>query len=352
MKHLPVSQKPIAFFLAVAVSLGLPFAVRTVSAFVPQESSSNPRVPATVKGYESADLYAKVGGYLKSVVVDIGDTVEPGQALAIIDIPEMEMQLAQKKSMLALANAETKQASARVEETQAHLVSLEAGVVEAQTMLAQQEALYAYEQVEFQRIEQLAASGAVQSELLDSAKYKLTAAESAKQSYSAKVETAKANLDGGKAAIRRAQADVLAASAQNDVAQANIDYVTQMLGYATIRAPWAGKITERMYDAGAFIQSAEGNSAAKPVLKMIRDDKVRVTFSLSQKDLKGLKKGVRVTLTDIDALPGETFEGTIARYSAELDATMRALRVEMDLDNSDGRLTPGFFGYVTVHFNE
>jgi multidrug efflux pump subunit AcrA (membrane-fusion protein) len=330
------------------VSLFLIGALASTAVATPQ-AAKNPRVPATVKGYESADLYAKLGGFVKSVSVDIGDSVEAGQTLAIIDVPEMEKQLAQKNAMMLLAQAEANQAAARIEEAEAHLVSLEAGVTEAQTMFAQKQALYDFEQADYQRIARLASSGAIQSELLDAARYKLKAAESEQQSVTAKVATANAKLVGGKAAVRRAEADAAAAAAQVAVAQADIDYVNQMIEYSTIRAPWAGKITERMYDAGAFVQSAGGNSAAKPILKMVRDDKVRVTFSLSQKDLKGLEKGVKVSLTDIEALPGQTFEGTVSRYSAELDPKTRMMRVEMDLDNAAGKLKSGFFGYATVH---
>lgn len=310
----------------------------------------NPRVPAIIKGYESADLYAKVGGYVKSVSVDIGDIVESGQALAVIDVPEMEKQLAQKKSMLVLAEAEANQGTAMVEEAKAHLVALGASVKEAETMKAQKQALLDFQRIEFDRISQLASQGAVQSQLLDGAKYQLKAAEADKQAVEAKVATAMANLVGGKAAVRRAEADAAASAANVQVAQSNIDFVNQMINYSTIRAPWSGKITERMYDPGAFVQSAEGNSAAKPLLRMVRDDKVRVTFSLSQKDIAGLKKGVKVTLGEIDALPGKTFEGTVTRFSAELNK-LRMMRVEMDLDNADGDLKSGFFGYATVHFN-
>lgn len=310
---------------------------------------NNPRVPANVKGYESADLYAKVGGYVKSVSVDIGDTVEAGQVLAIIDVPEMEKQLAQKKSMLVLAQAEAKQGLAKIEEAKAHWVALEASVREAETMKAQKQALFDFQRTEYERISQLAKQGAVQSQLLDSAVYQLKAAEADQQAVVAKVATASANLVGGEAAIRRAEADAAASAANVEVAQSDIDYVNEMINYSTIRAPWNGKITERMYDPGAFVQSAQGNSASQPLLRIVRDDKVRVSFSLSQKDIAGLKKGVKVTFGEIDALPDQTFEGAVSRFSAELDKT-RMMRVEMDLDNADGNLKSGFFGYATVHF--
>ena len=312
--------------------------------------AKNPRVPATIKGYESAELYAKVGGYLQSISADIGDVVEAGQTLAIIDVPEMEKQLMQKESMLRLAQAEANQGTAKIEEAQAHLEALEASIREAQTMQAQKDALLNYERTECQRIQQLAGSGAIQASLLDAAQFKLKAAESDQQSVMAKVATARANLAGGKAAVRRAEADAAASAANVDVAQSNIDYVKQMMEYSIIRAPWKGKVTDRMYDPGSFVQSAAGNSASKPILKIVRDDKVRVTFSLSQKDIGRLEKGVKVTLGEIDALPKEKFEGTVSRFSAELDPKTRMMRVEMDLDNADGKLKPGFFGYATVHF--
>lgn len=312
----------------------------------------NPRVPATIEGFESADLYAKVGGYLKSISVDLGDVVKEGQALAVIHIPEIEKQLAQKRSQHELAKAESLQAVALVDEAKSRLDALTAAVTEAETMRTQKQALYDFEKSNFERISKLASSGAIQTELLDAAQYKLKAAEAEQMSVTAKVATATANLSGGKAAVRSAAADADAATAQVSVAQANIDYVAQLVDYATIRAPWDGKITLRLFDVGAYIQSAQGNSGAQPILKLVRDDKVRVAFSLSQNDINGLKKGLTVSLSDISSLPGEMFSGTVSRFSAQLDPKTRMMRVEMDLDNADGKLKPGFFGYATVHYSK
>jgi acetyl/propionyl-CoA carboxylase alpha subunit len=53
---------------------------------------------ATLAAFEEADLFAKVSGYLSDVRVDIGDHVKAGQVLAVIDIPEMEQELAEDKA--------------------------------------------------------------------------------------------------------------------------------------------------------------------------------------------------------------------------------------------------------------
>src|SRR5258707_9347759 len=61
---------------------------------------------ATLEAFEEADLFAKVSGYLSDVRVDIGDHVKAGQVLAVIDVPEMEQELAEAKAQL-----ESKQSS-------------------------------------------------------------------------------------------------------------------------------------------------------------------------------------------------------------------------------------------------
>src|SRR5437879_12922783 len=61
---------------------------------------------ATLEAFEEADLFAKVSGYLSDVSVDIGDHVKAGQVLAVIEVPEMEQELAEAKAQL-----ESKQSS-------------------------------------------------------------------------------------------------------------------------------------------------------------------------------------------------------------------------------------------------
>lgn len=61
---------------------------------------------ATLEAYESADLYPKVSGYLAEVRVDIGDHVKAGQVLAVIEIPELEKELAEAKAQLEAKRAD------------------------------------------------------------------------------------------------------------------------------------------------------------------------------------------------------------------------------------------------------
>jgi len=63
-------------------------------------------LPGSVQAFNSAQLYARVSGYLKVWYVDIGTKVKAGQLLAEIDIPDQDAQLAQARADLntAIAN--------------------------------------------------------------------------------------------------------------------------------------------------------------------------------------------------------------------------------------------------------
>jgi len=55
-------------------------------------------LPGEVKPYQQATLYAKVAGYLKTIPVDKGDSVQQGALLAEIEVPELLAQRARYKA--------------------------------------------------------------------------------------------------------------------------------------------------------------------------------------------------------------------------------------------------------------
>jgi RND family efflux transporter MFP subunit len=80
-------------------------AIPTVAVVSPisNTSGSGLNLPAEVKPWQEASIYARVNGYLKSWLVDIGAHVEQDQLLAEIDTPDLDQQLAQAHSQAALA---------------------------------------------------------------------------------------------------------------------------------------------------------------------------------------------------------------------------------------------------------
>lgn len=69
-------------------------------------------LPGNVKANQSATLYAKVPGYLKSLAVDKGDRVTAGQTLGEIEVPELLADLAKYKAEVKVAEVDFDRVSA------------------------------------------------------------------------------------------------------------------------------------------------------------------------------------------------------------------------------------------------
>ena len=61
------------------------------------------KLPATIRGYDETDIYAKVPGYLKTIKVDKGDRIHTGQLLAVLTSPELDQQVANARANYNLA---------------------------------------------------------------------------------------------------------------------------------------------------------------------------------------------------------------------------------------------------------
>jgi membrane fusion protein (multidrug efflux system) len=61
------------------------------------------KLPASIRGYDETDIYAKVPGYLKTIKVDKGDRIHTGQLLAILTSPELDQQVANARANYNLA---------------------------------------------------------------------------------------------------------------------------------------------------------------------------------------------------------------------------------------------------------
>ncbi|HLK52413.1 MAG TPA: efflux RND transporter periplasmic adaptor subunit [Candidatus Angelobacter sp.] len=68
-------------------------------------------LPGEVRPLYEVTLFAKVDGYLDKLTVDKGDSVQAGDLIADIDVPELRANLVKYKAELELAQAEFKQMS-------------------------------------------------------------------------------------------------------------------------------------------------------------------------------------------------------------------------------------------------
>ncbi|MDO9186226.1 MAG: efflux RND transporter periplasmic adaptor subunit [Bacteroidia bacterium] len=81
--------------------------VDSIAVFTLKKEPVNKQIlfPAELTSFERAEIYAKVGGYINELKVDIGDRVEKGQVLVILDAPELISNYAQANSDVQTARS-------------------------------------------------------------------------------------------------------------------------------------------------------------------------------------------------------------------------------------------------------
>jgi len=140
-----------------------------------------------------------------------------------------------------------------------------------------------------------------------------------------------------------------AAKAKYAVAKANLDRLETLLDFAKITAPFAGVITRRMVDPGAFIPAATSSSAAQSAALVTVTDfsRVRVQAAVPEPEVPFIKNGLPAQVT-VEELPGRAFAGTITRYSHSLDDATKTMLTEIEIPNPKGELFPGMYASVRL----
>ncbi len=133
------------------------------------------------------------------------------------------------------------------------------------------------------------------------------------------------------------------------VAENNVGVLATSVGYKTVRAPFAGRVTARFVDPGALVTNSQTNiTSAMPMITLSDDSRVRVFTYVQQMDVPFVQIGNRAVVTDASS-PERTRTGTVTRMTGELEPRTRTMLIEVHLDNADGFFTPGSFAYVTLH---
>ncbi len=318
------------------------------------------RQPAHVEPYERANIVAKASGFVSTVHVDIGDEVKKGQILAELSIPEMKQELLQKEALVEKSKAAIRQADAGVTSATAKIAAAKASasaaesqVVAAKAQLEMRSADIAFAESEFSRITRLVSSRAVTEGLQEEKQQQLRSAKASMSSTQADVQSAQSHavsvrsgIQVADADLKLAEADLVFAQSQSRVAEAALAQTVALMEYATIRAPFEGRISQRGIDPGDFVMSA-ADAKGEPLFTLNRVDKFRIIFDVPESSANLIKLGQKVELR-LDSMKSHVFTGQIKRTTGQLDSRTRTLRVEAAVDEHDGKLQPGMFGMVTT----
>jgi len=151
----------------------------------------------------------------------------------------------------------------------------------------------------------------------------------------------KQTLDDNEARYQAALAQLDLARAQNAQSKARLDELRINLANTVITSPVNGFVAKRNVDPGAFV------SQQTPVADVVDISRVRLVANVVEKDLKELTSGNDARV-QVDAFPGETFAGRIARVSPVLDPATRTAPIEIEIANPTFRLKPGMYARVGI----
>ena len=120
----------------------------------------------------------------------------------------------------------------------------------------------------------------------------------------------------------------------------------QVADFLVIRAPFAGKITERLASPGELV--GPKGSVKKPLFVLEDQQRLRLTVAVPEVEIANINHLDSVTFT-LDAYPDKSFTGVFARRSNSLDPSTRSESVEFEVDNSQYHLQANMYAQVELH---
>jgi membrane fusion protein (multidrug efflux system) len=133
-------------------------------------------------------------------------------------------------------------------------------------------------------------------------------------------------------------------------AKANLDAINNRIGFLTIEAPFSGIITKRFVDKGAMIQSGLSQSNPQALFELQEINPIRLTIPVPESDAVSIEKGMTVEVT-LPELSGKSLMAKVSRTSKVLDPLSKTMRVEIDLENPDGKILSGMYAKALLEIN-
>ncbi len=239
------------------------------------------------------DIGSELSGTIRSVAVDVNDTVKQGQVLTKLDTVRLDAQVLQAQSSLASADARVLQSVAGTKESRANLARL-------------------------QKVRELSGNKLPSQQDMDVA------------------ESAVAQAEGEEAAARAAVAQ----------AKANLDAVKTDLSKTDIKSPINGIVLVRSVEPGQTVAA----SLQAPVLFTLAEDlkKMELHVAVDEADIGSVELGQSATFT-VDAFPSRQFHAKITRVDFASNNTQKSTSSSSSQSSGGSSATStGVVTYETV----
>ncbi|TGV68634.1 HlyD family secretion protein, partial [Mesorhizobium sp. M00.F.Ca.ET.149.01.1.1] len=272
---------------------------------------------ATDDAYVQADMSfvsPKISGYIDKVLVSENQQVKAGDPLFVIDngdykiaVGQAEAQIATLAKTLDRIDAQTKAAQASLSQAQAQKIADQAAADNAAR--AQD------------RAAQLLKTHVGTQAQLDDAQTALDQAKAALVGADAQIAAAQANI--GVLEAQRAESASTLASLQLTRDKAKRD-----LSFTVLKAPYDGVVGNRSVEQGDLVSPGQKLAVVVPM------DKLYIVGNFKETQLGRMVPGEKVRIT-VDAIDGQTFEGTVSSLAPASGAVFSLLPPE----NATGNFT-------------
>jgi RND family efflux transporter MFP subunit len=234
----------------------------------------------------------KVAGWLRELLVDVGDTVTRKQVIAVLDDEEFAQEVEQARAELQVANANAANCASDLD-------------------IAKRE----YERAKALREKQIASAS---------------------------------ELDASEASFNACQTRHKVSLAQVAQKEAALKTALVRLSYTKVQAFWeegdeTRVVGERFVDEGALLQ------VNQPIVSILQNNSLTAVVYVIERDYPKVTVGQQAVITT-DAYPDKTFAGAITRIAPLLKESSRQARVEVEVPNADLMLRPGMFVRARVGF--
>ncbi len=234
----------------------------------------------------------KVAGWLKKLLVNIGDEVERNQVIALLDDEEFAQQVEQDRAELEVAKANAENSASDLE-------------------IARRE----YERAKTLREKQIASAS---------------------------------ELDESEAVFNASQTKYKVSLAQVAQKEAALKSAEVRFSYTKVRAFWeegdqTRVVGERFVDEGTLLQ------VNQPIVSILENNPLTAVVYVIERDYPKVKIAQEAVVTT-DAYPGRIFTGKIIRIAPLLRENSRQARIEIEMPNPNHLLKPGMFVRTQVEF--
>ncbi len=272
---------------------------------------------STDDAYVQADisvLAAKIPGYLASVPVVNGQALHRGEVVARLDDGDYRLAAQAARDKLATQEAAIARIGRQVEAAQAQMLQASAQIDASKADAVRAAADYARQQ-QLEKVDFVAKSR------IEQARADRDRTEAAVKGAEASLVAMRANVE-----VLRAQgkeAEGLAAELRTAEARANRD-----LEFTTIRAPFDGVVGNKAVEAGAYVSPGSRIAALVPL------ESVRIDANFKETQVERMHPGQRVHIA-VDAYPDRDIVGEVESLSPASGSVFSLLPP----DNATGNFT-------------